>query len=47
MSDNVGAGMFESVGIVENVGEPVEISFVVIMQEEIACIYADFKALPT
>ncbi len=41
MSDNVGAGMSES-GIVENMGVPVEILFVVVSQAELICRYADF-----
>ncbi len=44
MSDdvgNVGACMSES-GIIENVGVAVEIWFVVVIQAEITCIYADF-----
>ncbi len=45
MSGNVGCVMSE-LGVVENVGVAVEISFVVVIQPEIACIYADFKALP-
>ncbi len=39
--DNVGACMSES-GIIENVGVAVEIWFVVVIQAEITCIYADF-----
>ncbi len=44
MSGNVGSVMSE-LGIVKNVGAAVEISFVVVIQADIACIYADFKAL--
>ncbi len=45
MSDHVGSVMTE-LGVVENVGVAVEISFVVVTQAEIICIYADFKAFP-
>ena len=45
MSGNVGCVMFE-LGAVKNVGVAVEISFVVLKQAEIACIYAVFKAFP-
>ena len=45
MSGHVGSVMSE-LGVVENVGVAVEISFVVVIQAEIACIYADFKAFP-
>ncbi len=45
MSGNVGCVMSE-LGVVKNVGVAVEISFVVVKQAEITCIYADFKAFP-
>ena len=45
MSGNVGCVTSE-LGVVENVGVAVETSFVVGIQPEIACIYADFKAFP-
>ena len=45
MSGHVGSVMSE-LGVVENVAVAVEISLVVVIQAEIACIYADFKAFP-
>jgi hypothetical protein len=45
MSGHVGSVTSE-LGVVENVGAAVEISLVVVIQSEIACIYADFKAFP-
>jgi len=45
MSDHVGSVMPES-GVVENMWVTVEISFVVVTQAEITCIYADFKTFP-
>ncbi len=45
MSDNVGCVMSE-LGVVANVVVAGEILFVVVIQAEIACIYADFKAFP-
>ena len=45
MSGHVGSVMSE-LGIVENVGVAVEISFVGVIQAAISCIYADFKAFP-
>ena len=45
MSDHVGSVMSE-LGVVENVVVAVEISLVVVIQAEISCICADFKAFP-
>jgi len=45
MSGHVGSVM-SGLGVVENVAVAVEISLVVVIQAEIACIYADFKAFP-
>ena len=45
MSGHVDSVMSE-LGVVENVGVAVEISLVVVIQAEIACIYADYKTFP-
>ena len=44
-SARVDSSISES-GIAENVGVAVAISFVVVLQAKISCIYADFKAFP-
>ena len=43
MSGHVGSVMSE-LGVVENVGVAVEISFAVVIQAGISCIYVDFKS---
>ena len=45
MSGHVGSVMSE-LGVVENMGVAVDISFVVVIQAEMACIYTDFQAFP-
>ncbi len=45
MSGSVGSVTSKS-GMVENVGIAGEISFAVVIQAVISCIYADFKAFP-
>jgi hypothetical protein len=45
MSGHVGCVMSD-LGLVQNVEVAIEISFVVVMQAEITCIYAHFKAFP-
>ncbi len=45
MSDNVRSALSKS-GVVRNMVETVEISFVVVTHEQVSCIYANFKVFP-
>ncbi len=45
MSDNVRSAI-SKLGVVENIGVAVEISFVVVICAHVSRIYADFKVFP-